>query len=138
MIFHRGSRGNLLKFLCEPLTDIINTMFSQHKYPAVWKMAEVVPLPKMKTPQRIKDNHRISLLFHCGKVTEKFFMSSIGNKCYQTLAIVSQSVGVGTTDAIIYTLSTGLKCSMIEAFKQLRFCSRTLAKLLILCSLPSF
>ena len=44
--------------------------------------------------------------------------------------------GVWTTDAILSTqLSTGLKCSMIEALKLLRVCSRTLAKLLILCSL---
>ena len=54
-------------FLCEPLTDIINTMFYQHKYPALWKMTEVVPLPKMKTPQRTKDYLPISLLFHCGR-----------------------------------------------------------------------
>ena len=31
-------------------------------------MAEVVPLPKMQTPQRKKDYRPISLLLHCGNV----------------------------------------------------------------------
>ena len=62
------------EFICEPLTDIINSMFAQQQYPDTWKMAEVVPLPKIKSPAQCKDFRPISLLFHCGKIAEKLFM----------------------------------------------------------------
>jgi exonuclease III len=61
--------------LCKPLTDIINTMFKQNVFPDIWKRAEVVPLPKVNNPSQCKDYRPISLLFHCGKVAEKFFMA---------------------------------------------------------------
>ena len=92
--------------VCEPLTDIINAMFRQNKFPNVWKKAEVVPLPKIKTPAQSKDFRPISLLFHCGKVAEKFFMAEYKK---QVLPRISNQQfayrpTVGTTDALIYTI----------------------------------
>jgi hypothetical protein len=93
-------------FLCEPLTDIINSMFQQNKYPAIWKCAEVVPLPKVKTPTQCKDFRPISLLFHCGKVAEKFFMEEYKKQILPSISNqqFAYRSGVGTTDALIYTL----------------------------------
>ena len=61
------------EFICEPLTDIFNCMFEKNNYPSVWKKAEIVPIPKTRSPTQCKEYRPISLLFHCGKIAERFF-----------------------------------------------------------------
>ena len=99
------------EFLCEPLTDIINTMFKQQKYPDVWKYAEVIPVPKLKSPSQCKEFRPISLLFHCGKVAEKLFAKEYKKSVLPKISSAQYAYqpGLGTTDAIIYTLENWIK-----------------------------
>ena len=52
------------QFPCElatPLTDIINTCLSQHKYPSLWKHEWVIPAEKISNPVLLKHLRKISL-----------------------------------------------------------------------------
>jgi hypothetical protein len=58
------------EFLAEPLTIIFNLSILHHQIPQLWKMANVVPIPKSK------DEYRpISLLCHPIKILEKIVLS---------------------------------------------------------------
>ena len=99
------SKGNA-DIIWEPLTDIINAIFAQRFYPNIWKMAEVIPIPKTKTPHQCKDFRPILLLYHYGKVAEKFFMREYKKQVLPSISnhqFVYQP-GLSTTDAVIFTL----------------------------------
>jgi hypothetical protein len=74
-----GSKDNA-DIICRPLTNIINCMLQQNKFPKKWKMAEIVPVPKTKDPTSLKDYRPISLLHHCSKIAEKVFAIEYKNQ----------------------------------------------------------
>ena len=60
-------------FISEPLAAIFNSSLRQGHFPAIWKSAEVIPVPKTNPPRRIDSDLRpISLLPVLAKVFESF------------------------------------------------------------------
>ena len=43
--------------ICIPFHDIVNAMLCSGEFPAMWKMAQVRPLPKCEHPTMYKDYH---------------------------------------------------------------------------------
>lgn len=92
--------------LCLPLTDIISCMFETSRFPAKWKDAEVCPLPKVQCPTTHKDFRPISLLWHCGKVAEKFAMNIYRKEVLPHLQSnqFAYLPKLGTTDAMVQAI----------------------------------
>ena len=86
-------------------------MFKQQKYPDEWKYAEVIPVPRLKSPSQCKEFRPISLLFHCGKVAEKLFAKEHKKSVLPKISSAQYAYqpGLGTTDAVIYTLENWIK-----------------------------
>ena len=63
--------------LCIPLHDIFNCILSTGKYPDLWKMSQIVPIPKVSQPSVCKDFRPISLLFHLGKLAEQVVINKL-------------------------------------------------------------
>ena len=53
------------------ITSIINTSIKSCKFPAIWKLAEVTPLPKTENHELANNNSPISLLPVLSKVCER-------------------------------------------------------------------
>ena len=71
--------------LAPPVTSIFNASLQQESVPAVWKKADVIPVPKNKVPSDItKDLRPISLTATLSKTCERFvadwLMELIGEK----------------------------------------------------------
>jgi hypothetical protein len=83
-------------------------MFKHHQYPAIWKKAEIIPIPKLKSANKCKEFRPISLLFHCGKIAEKFFVQEYKKSVLPKISPSQYAYqpGLGTRDAIIYTLES--------------------------------
>ncbi|XP_028415844.1 uncharacterized protein LOC114539415 [Dendronephthya gigantea] len=59
--------------LAEPVADILNTSFSECRVPRVWKLADIIPLPKAPTINNYnKDLRPISLTSTVSKIAEGF------------------------------------------------------------------
>ena len=59
--------------LALPVSKIINTSFKEMRLPSIWKVANVIPLPKVKPVGNINQHLRpISLTASLSKVTENF------------------------------------------------------------------
>nr|CAI5852127.1 unnamed protein product [Callosobruchus analis] len=58
-------------FLLPYLTHIINYCIRNSVYPANWKIAKIIPIPKNKDPQTLKDLRPISILSAPSKILEK-------------------------------------------------------------------
>ena len=60
---HETLRKESAEFLAEPLTEVLNTRLSQGKYPKIWKIEQVAPVPKTKqneNPKRINMVRKIA------------------------------------------------------------------------------
>ena len=92
--------------LCVPVCHIFNTMLRTKRYPKLWKNADILPIPKVKSPSALKDFRPISLLFHIGKLAEQVII----DKMRGTLDSVIHDnqfgyrSGVSTTDALVCLL----------------------------------
>lgn len=86
-----------------PIADIINATFRQQEYPIKYKRAEVVPIKKISAPSTFKEYRPISLLWHCGKIIEYFFLEKL--KPHISKHISNEQFAYqpkkGTTDALI-------------------------------------
>ena len=61
--------------LALPVADIINTSFQSCKVPQIWKMADVVPLPKVSVVNDLEKELRpISLTSTLSKIAESFII----------------------------------------------------------------
>ena len=89
-----------------PITHIINSVFEQQHYPTMYKQSEVIPLPKIPSPSTYKDYRPISLLWHCGKIVEFFFLLRLKPQLLPHLRNdqFAYQQNKGTTDAIIAAL----------------------------------
>ena len=89
--------------LVTPLHNIINCALDTNSFPDIWKKAQVVPIPKNKTPSTYKDYRPISLLFHLGKLLEQVIISKM--KSHLAEVINSNQYAyqqrLSTTDAIL-------------------------------------
>ena len=74
----------LLKEYCDlvayPITEILNASYAEQRLPAIWKMADVTPLPKRKPVVDIRKVLRpISLTLCISKVAEEFVVDGFVN-----------------------------------------------------------
>ena len=53
-----------------PMTNIINAIFKQQKFPKLWIQAQVIPIAKCKSPTAYKDYRPITSPWHCGKIAK--------------------------------------------------------------------
>ena len=53
--------------ISKPLCNIFNTIFIDGKYPEMWKMEFITPVPKCYPPTKISEFRPISSLFKLGK-----------------------------------------------------------------------
>jgi len=67
----------ILPFIVRPLTHIINFSLTTCTFPKLWKIANVIPVPKKKEPSVLEDFRPISLLPLFSKVFERFLASQI-------------------------------------------------------------
>jgi hypothetical protein len=97
---------NNADIICVPMTNIINCMLKTRRFPALWKLAEVIPLPKVKNPSNLSDFRPISLLHHLSKIAEKVFASQYKKFVLPKISRYqfAYQQGLSTTDALIYTL----------------------------------
>ena len=58
-------------FLAKPITDLLNTSIRQGKWPDIFKLEIVTPIPKQYPPQNIEQLRNISGLLNLDKVGEK-------------------------------------------------------------------
>ena len=63
--------------LSRPLAHVINSCLTQGKYPSIWKMEYVTPVPKVLPPEKLKDLRKISGLLNFSKVTDKILAEFI-------------------------------------------------------------
>ncbi|XP_028405751.1 uncharacterized protein LOC114528321 [Dendronephthya gigantea] len=70
--------------LGDPISDIINCSFRESRLPAVWKTADIIPIPKNKLVQEVnKDLRPISLTPVLAKVAEEFVVEEhVRPGCY--------------------------------------------------------
>ena len=92
--------------LCGPITDIINQVLREAKYPNLYKSAEVTPIAKNNSPSACSDYRPISLLWHVGKVAELFInrrlRAALLPKLHKNQFAYMQ--GVGCSDALVSVL----------------------------------
>ena len=89
--------------ICIPLHNIFNCILSTGDFPDFWKMAQIVPLPKVSHPTVYKDFRPISLLFHLGKLAEQVVINKLKGVLCDVIANNQYAYRskVGTTDAIL-------------------------------------
>ena len=70
--------------LSRPLAHIINSCLTQGKYPNIWKLEQVTPVPKVLPPEKLKDLRKISGLLNFSKITDKILAQFIAEDMKQT------------------------------------------------------
>ena len=63
--------------LSRPLTHVINSCLTLGKYPDIWKVEYVTPVPKVLPPEKLKDLRKISGLLNFSKITDKILAEFI-------------------------------------------------------------
>ena len=63
--------------LSRPLTHLINSCLTLGKYPDIWKIEYVTPVPKVLPPEKLKDLRKISGLLNFSKITDKILAEFI-------------------------------------------------------------
>jgi hypothetical protein len=78
-------------------------MLATGQYPNKWKRAQVIPIPKLRSPSTYKDYRPISLLFHLGKLAEDVIISKMCHTIDSVIEKVQYAYRskLGTTDAIL-------------------------------------
>ena len=61
----------IAKYIASPLTFIINNLIEESKFPDLWKIARLSPIPKVTNPTELKDYGPTSILPILSKVYEK-------------------------------------------------------------------
>ena len=86
--------------------DTTKSVFKQMKFPSLWKQAEVIPLNKVPNPTSAKDFRPISLLYHCSKIAEYFFMKEYKKQVLPKIGKNQFAYRrcLGTVDALVYSL----------------------------------
>ena len=69
--------------LSRPLAHIINSCFTLGKYPTIWKIEHVTPVPKVLPPEKLKDLRKISGLLNFSKITDKILAQFIAEDMQQ-------------------------------------------------------
>lgn len=69
-------------FVCTPLCYIFNKCLQEANLPSLWKLADIVPLPK-SSPARLENIRPISLLPIPERIFEKCLLKRIGNEFYR-------------------------------------------------------
>ena len=92
---------NNAHILCEPVSNIINSVLAMGQYPTPWKRSEITPIPKVKNPSQLKQMRPISLLHHLGKLTEKVIAKRLRSSLPKLKNQFAYTPRLGTTDALV-------------------------------------
>ena len=89
--------------LVTPLTSIINTCLQEQKWPSLYKHEKVTPVPKVKSPNLLKDLRKIACTSDFNKLLEgflkDFIIQDVGAKI--DLSQYGGKKGVGTEHMIV-------------------------------------
>lgn len=97
---------NLPRKVLAFLLKIINGIFVTGHYPEVWKIAEVIPVPKKgKDPIKICSYRPISLLSYINKIVEKIVKSRIVKFLDDKKIIAKEQFGFGTGHSTVDQLT---------------------------------
>ena len=61
------------EYICEPYSDILNTIVNRGEYPYLWKMEIQTPVPKVYPPSKVSQLRNISGLLNLDKITQTIF-----------------------------------------------------------------
>ena len=100
---------NNADILAKPIADIMTAILNSGAFPAVWKQAEVKPLPKTTNPASFKDFRPIALLFHLSKVAESCIKRELAKHTPSDINQYAYSKGLGTTDALVHMITDTAK-----------------------------
>ena len=89
--------------VCTPITNIVNHALREQIFPAMYKSAEITPVPKHSSASTCKDYRPISLLWHVGKVVEHFINIKLRSSLLPKLNTNQYAYmnGIGCTDALV-------------------------------------
>ncbi|XP_037810201.1 uncharacterized protein LOC119602646 isoform X1 [Lucilia sericata] len=83
----------ILPYIIKPLTHIYNTILMTNAYPNNWKLARIVPIPKIRNPRHLTDFRPISILPICSKIMEVMMNKLIVNYLDQNILISPRQSG---------------------------------------------
>ena len=111
MIYLVNLQENLPLNFSSPVTDIINTILQQHKYPTLWKHEWVVPAPKKKEPKCLEDLRKISCTSDFSKLYEGFLKEWILEDIKPNLDFsqYGNEAGTGTEHMLVAFIDKVLK-----------------------------
>ena len=89
--------------LSRPLTHLINSCLTLGKYPAIWKLEYVTPVPKVLPPEKLKDLRKISGLLNFSKITDKILAEFIAEdmKCSRDKSQYGNQKKIGTQHYLV-------------------------------------
>ena len=111
---HETLRKESAEFLAEPLTEVLNTCLSQGKYPKIWKIEQVTPVPKTKqnqNPKQLNEVRKIASTSDYSKIFEQFILEFVLEDILQALNKRQYGGKKGTS-------TEHLLVSMIDRIKQ--------------------
>ena len=93
-----GVKNELLKNLPENwllvTLAIVNQLFSESKFPTMWKLAKVSPIPKPNKDTSLPENHRpISLLSHLSKLYERLVALRLSREAERLSTLPDEQFG---------------------------------------------
>ena len=65
------------QYIVSPLTHIINECIAQNKFPSLWKIGRISPIPKINDPIKNSDFRPVSVLPILSKVYERLVLSQL-------------------------------------------------------------
>ena len=68
-----------IDYICIPLSKIFNKSLLLHKFPTLWKSAQIVPLFKKGNPSLVDNYRPVSLLCILSKIFEKIIFKHMYN-----------------------------------------------------------
>ena len=98
-------------FLIRPLVHIFNACLCESKYPEIWKLEYVTPLPKCPNPKKISDLRKLALTSDYSKLFEGFLKDWILEDISENLdpSQYGARKGTGTEHLIVKFVDRVLK-----------------------------
>lgn len=90
--------------LCNPLCTIFNRSIQEGKFPALWKLANVMPLFKKGDKQQVSNYRPISLISCVGKVLERIVFKHLYNFLHSNNLIYKNQSGFLPGHSTVYQL----------------------------------
>ena len=94
------------EILVTPVQNILNTSYSEQKLPSMWKIADVIPLPKVKKVTDPKKELRlISLTSTLSKISEDFIVTDYITPALENLVDSNQFGTISGSSTVLALIS---------------------------------